>query len=477
MILLSAADRLGSGFFQHRLLLTAGLAFGSDAGEIMLLSFMTNVLKVTWGLSDAEAATITSSVFAGQIIGTVLVGPLGDRWGRRPTFLITAAIITIFGFLTAAATDYGTLIFFRTMVGVGVGGLTITFDALSEFLPQKSRGKGLIGIEYFWTIGELLVVLFAYLTIGTTGGTDSNEATGWKLLVVLSAIPVLLSLVFGFFTLPESPRWLLSRGRHDEALNVLRQAAKSNGLDPDEAFPEGTKLTEGKEQESNDFRDLLTPIWRKTTLMMWLTWFSVAFTYYGVLQLTTNIFSSTDTTGDITTYTFDYVPILISAFSEFAGTTLIFFAVDWLGRVPSQYISFLTGGITVLALSLLAEYGGSGAAEMVVSFISRMSFMAGFSTTYLHTVEILPTLLRARGHSSSNLFARLGGFASPYLVDDASNVVIGSVLLVVSLLAAFSSWSLPETKGIAMGTAMHDDTVAPSTMSSESSDEVGDDAA
>ena len=73
------------------------------------------------------------------------------------------------------------------------------FDALSESLPQKSRGVGLVGIEYFWTIGELLVILFAYLTIGTSGGPDSNEATGWKLFVVLSAIPVLLSFVFGIF--------------------------------------------------------------------------------------------------------------------------------------------------------------------------------------------------------------------------------------------------------------------------------------
>lgn len=439
----------------------------------MLLSFLTTVLQTLWNLSDAEAATIASSVFAGQIIGTLLMGPLGDRWGRRPTFLVTAFIITIFGFLTATANNYATLIFYRTMLGVGVGGLTIPYDALGEFLPQKSRGKGLIGIEYFWTIGELLVVLFAYLTIGVSGGTDTTNSNGWRIFVALSAIPVLLSFIFGIFFVPESPRWLLSRGKHDDALKLLRQVAKCNGIDPDVAFPNGTQLTEGKEQESNDFRDLLKPTWRKTMLMMWVTWFAFAFAYYGVIQLTTNIFSQTSTTGNSSTYTFDYIPILISALSEFAGTTMVFFAVDKIGRVPSQAIPYATGGLTVFALSLLAGYGGSGTAEMIVSFISRMSFMAASSTTFLHTVEILPTGLRARGHSSSNLMARLGGFASPYLVDSASYVVIGSVLLVVSLMAVGSSWSLPETMGKAMGCAVeYDDSTVSSKTSEEGSEDV-----
>ena len=104
---------------------------------------------------------------------------------------------------------------------------------------------------------------------------------------------------------------------------------------------------------------------------------------------------------------------------------------------------------------------------MIVSFVSRMSFMAASSTTWLHTVEILPTALRARGHSSSNMMARLGGFARPYLVDSASYVVIGSVLLLVSLVAVVSSWNLPETSGKAMGCALEHD---ESTVSSKTED-------
>ena len=126
----AAIDCLGYGLFQNRLLVTAGLAFGSDAGEIMLLSFLTAVLQSIWGLSNAEAATATSSVFAGQILGVFIMGPLGDSWGRKPTFLLTASIITIFGFLTAAAEDYVSLVIYRTFVGIGIGGLTIPFDAL-----------------------------------------------------------------------------------------------------------------------------------------------------------------------------------------------------------------------------------------------------------------------------------------------------------------------------------------------------------
>jgi len=139
---------------------------------------------------------------------------------------------------------------------------------------------------------------------------------------------------------------------------------------------------------------------------MWLVWFAWGFAYYGVIQLTMNVFSNTSTVGVVSTYTFDYVPIVISSCSEFAGTIVVFFAVDLIGRVPSQYATYLTGGVTVLAQTLLPEYGGSEASEMVVSFISRMCFMGASSTAWLHAVELLPTGLRARGHSSSNLIAR-----------------------------------------------------------------------
>jgi hypothetical protein len=150
-----AVESLGMGRFQYRILLAAGLCFAADSMEVLLLSFLSVVLKAVWKLSDQQTATITSSVFVGALLGTLVLGYLGDRCGRKPIFTLTAAIICIAGFATATANDFMSLVFFRFTVGFGVGGLTVPFDTLAEFVPNSHRGSNLLLIEYFWTAGTL----------------------------------------------------------------------------------------------------------------------------------------------------------------------------------------------------------------------------------------------------------------------------------------------------------------------------------
>lgn len=120
-----AIERLGMGKFQTDILFAAGLCFAADAMEILLLSFLSVVLKVEWGLTDRQENTIISVVFAGAMVGTLILSPLGDIIGRRPVFTFTAATISVFGIVTAACQTYEWLLFSRFMVGFGVGGLTV----------------------------------------------------------------------------------------------------------------------------------------------------------------------------------------------------------------------------------------------------------------------------------------------------------------------------------------------------------------
>lgn len=150
-----AVESLGMGGFQYRVLFAAGLCFAADSMEVLLLSFLSVVLKAVWNLSDEQTATITSSVFVGALLGTLVLGYLGDHLGRKPVFTMTAGIICISGFLTAVANNFWTLLLFRFMVGFGVGGLTVPFDTLAEFVPNSHRGSNLLLIEYFWTAGTL----------------------------------------------------------------------------------------------------------------------------------------------------------------------------------------------------------------------------------------------------------------------------------------------------------------------------------
>eukprot|EP00970_Alexandrium_tamarense_P002933 scaffold420_cov184-Alexandrium_tamarense.AAC.8 len=100
---------------------------------------------------------MTACVFAGSLFGTLTLGYLGDHYGRRPAFLLSCAIISVFGVLTAFSTGYSSLLGIRFMVGFGVGGLTVPFDIFAEFLPTSARGKHLLVIEYFWTAGSWML--------------------------------------------------------------------------------------------------------------------------------------------------------------------------------------------------------------------------------------------------------------------------------------------------------------------------------
>lgn len=154
-----ALDLASWGTFQQsHLMLVTGLLFAADAIQVLMLSFLSVVLRVDWGLSSAHAASLVAGVFGGALVGTLILGPAADRLGRRPVFLVSAGMVAIFGMGAAVAPNYGVLLTSVVLKGIGVGGLTIPFDLLAEFAPVQQRGTSLLELEYFWTIGSLYVV-------------------------------------------------------------------------------------------------------------------------------------------------------------------------------------------------------------------------------------------------------------------------------------------------------------------------------
>ena len=420
-----AVDAVGMSPFQHGILCAAGLCFMADSMEVLLLSFLALVLQQEWGLTEHETAFITSSVFVGALMGTLTLGPLGDRIGRRPVMIATATLILVFGLLTALATTLPTLVLCRFLVGFGVGGLTVPFDTLAECVPTSQRGTQLLAIEYFWTLGTLLVPVAAYFTL-----------PHWRLFVLACAIPCLLSLLLCLCWVPESPRWLLAKGRPDEALEILHTAAQVNGTH----LPHETLLlSEPVVQEAA----LLQHPHRRTTLILWATWAGLAFTYYGTILLVTLVFADGSDES-----IFDYGAILTSASAELAGTTLALFTMDRWGRVRLQTSAYLLGGVSVLGLCC----SSSRWVRIVWAFLGRLAFMCGSCTTWISTAEVLTTDVRTTGHAAANAVARLGGALSPYLVTQATPMV-GFILCGVSWMTAWAAAHLPETSGKSMGTA------------------------
>ena len=412
-----AIESIGMGPFQRRVLWTAGLCFTADATEVMLLSFLSLTLQSVWGLTDMQTATMTAVVFAGSLVGTLFFGYYGDHYGRRPAFLLACALISIFGLATAFATTYASLVGVRFLVGFGVGGLVVPFDVFAEFLPTSHRGVKLLHIEYFWTAGSLITPLFAYMTLETS----------WRFFVVLCAVPCLISGIMGICLVPESPRWLISMGRQDEAKAILRGAAAANGIDPDSLFPTNIMLKD-EMVESSNFLDLLSPKWRRATLLCWSVWFCYAIGYYGTILAVTRIFDE-DAINDAQNENendaphFNYEAIFVSASAEIFGLIVVIHTIDSLGRIPSQVMSYLFGGILLFSLSVVSTVSSNSVALTTLSFFARAFEMMGSCVTWVSTAEIYTTELRTTGHASANALGRAGAFVSPYLIGANNSMV------------------------------------------------------
>ncbi|KAL7469539.1 hypothetical protein ACHAXS_009790 [Conticribra weissflogii] len=444
-----AIQAVGMGKFQRRVLFAAGLCFTADATEVMLLSFLSLTLQAEWGLTANQTATMTACVFAGSLFGTLALGYFGDHYGRRPAFLIASGIISIFGVLTAFATGYASLLAVRFMVGFGVGGVTVPFDIYAEFLPPSHRGTHLLVIEYFWTAGSIMAPLIAYLTLNTS----------WRLFVVLCAVPCIISGVLGAYLVPESPRWLISVGRDQEAMEVIRSAITTNGQDPEELFDEKVQLKD-EHVESSNFCDLLSRKWRKITLFLWLTWMGYAIGYYGSILAVTRVFDP-DAAEDAEFHegspNFDYKAIFISASAEIFGLFIVIQTVDSIGRIPSQVASYIMAGIFMFTLAMSVGTANNTILT-ILAFLCRAFEMMGACVTWVTTAEILPTEIRTTGHAASNAMGRTGAFISPYLVGTNNPIkIVGCIMLVVHLMTALSAFHLPESKGHEMGHMLNDD--------------------
>ena len=186
-------------------------------------------------------------------------------------------------------------------------------------------------------------------------------------------------------------------------------------------------------------------------MTLWAVWVGFAFTYFSMVMAITRIFDEEGNDEDGPD--FDYLAIFISSASEFLGTAIAIEVVDRIGRIKALVCAFLLGGGSMFMVCI---FNGVLTKNFIVAFafISRASGMAAACITWISTAELLSTNVRSTGHAAANSVARCGAFLSPFLVNEGSLDTIGVSLLIVSILAALASSTLPETSGIELGKAI-----------------------
>ncbi|KAM5129534.1 synaptic vesicle glycoprotein 2A [Mantella aurantiaca] len=305
----------GHGRFQWTLYFVLGLALMADGVEIFVVGFVLPSAEKDMCLSDSNKGMLGLIVYLGMMVGAFLWGGLADRIGRRQCLLISLSVNSVFAFFSSFVQGYGTFLFCRLLSGVGIGGsIPIVFSYFSEFLAQEKRGEHLSWLCMFWMIGGIYASAMAWAIIPHYGWSfqmgSAYQFHSWRVFVLVCAFPSVFA-IGALTTMPESPRFYLENGKHDEGWMVLKQVHDTNMRakgHPERVF----SVTQIKTIKSEDelveiqsdtgtwynrwmirilnlsqqvwanFHQCFAPEYRRITLMMMAVWFTMSFSYYGL---------------------------------------------------------------------------------------------------------------------------------------------------------------------------------------------------
>ncbi|KAH8367058.1 hypothetical protein KR200_005015 [Drosophila serrata] len=386
------------------------------------------------------AATSDSLFMLGVLLGSIVFGQLSDKYGRKPILFASLVIQVLFGVLAGVAPEYFTYTLARVMVGATTSGVFLVayVIALEMVGPAKRLYAGIF-VMMFFSVGFMLTAAFAYFV------------HDWRWLQIALTLPGLIFLCY-YWIIPESGRWLLSKGRKDCAIANMQRAARFNKvqissevlselLDEGETAEDKAKQKlEGQEQEQRDegpppsVWDLFCyPNLRKKTLLIFLDWLVTSGVYYGLSWNTNNL------GGNL------LLNFVISGAVEIPAYIFLLLTLNRWGRR-----SILCGCLVVAGLSLLATVIIPTQMHTLVvacAMLGKLAITASYGTVYIFSAEQFPTVVRNVALGAASMVARISGMMAPFL-NYLATIWLPLPLLIcgaLSLAAGLLSLLLPET--------------------------------
>lgn len=426
-----------------------GLLFGYDTGVVNgALPFMAESLD----LNSFTQGLVASALLLGAAVGAVTGGRLADYLGRRKNIVYLALLFFFATLGCTLAPNITVMVISRFALGVAVGGASVAVPGyLAEMSPANRRGK-------LVTINELMIVsgqLIAFIVNAILGNMADVIPEVWRYMLVIAAIPAVL-LFFGMLKMPESPRWLVSKNRTDEALEVLRRVRSE-----EEAQIELNEIKESfakeNEKEKTTFKNMLQLKWVRRILFLGIGISLVqqgtgvnSIMYYGTQILRDAGFATQ------AALVANIANGVISVLATFLGIWLL----GKVGRRPMLIVGQIG---TTSALLLIAIFGNvlvdSSALPYVVLTltVTFLAFQQGAISpvTWLMLSEIFPTRFRGIGMGTAVfcmwIFNFLISLGFPVLLDKTGLSVTFLVFVALGiLLITFAARYLPETKGLTL---------------------------
>jgi MFS transporter, putative metabolite:H+ symporter len=406
MSLTARLDRLALSRPHYKLLLIGGLGYSFDGMDGAVVAFLLPRIQELWGLSNASLGLVGSAAPFGFFFGAILSGWLGDRFGRKKVMLWALAFYCLMSVVAAMAPNFEVFLIARIFAGLGAGAESVIIAPfLSEFIPPKRRGWFIGTLAGFFSFGFVGAALIGRFIVPM--GED-----GWRWAQVVTAIPILL-LLWWRRSLPESPRFLISRGRIAEATDVVERFEQSVVQATGKQL---TPLTSGNEEITkheqkisiwNALKFMWSRAMRRRTAVIWLIWFVITFSYYGFFSWIPTLLVGR---GITVTKSFEYSIIIYLA--QIPG----YFSAAWLNdRIDRKNTIALYLAGSALSAFWLSQSNDSG---MILVAAATLSFFLNgtYAGVYAYTPELFPTWMRATGVGLASAVGRIGSILAPSII-------------------------------------------------------------
>lgn len=435
----TSADRLDALPFTRRharLLTGSGVGWALDAMDVGLISFILAALTQQWDISRTEGGWIASIGFIGMALGASLGGLLADRFGRRQVFALTLLIYGLATGASALAGGVAVLLVLRFFVGLGLGAeLPVASTYVSEFAPARIRGRLIVILEAFWAVGWTAAALIGYFVIPASDD-------GWRWAFAFGAIPAVYALVVRW-GLPESPRWLISRGRTAEAERIVAAFERDADVIPKPPKPRTSQVI------AATARARLSTLWsaefRTRTLCIWLVWFCVNFAYYGAFIWIPSILL--DAGYDLVS-SFGFT--LIITLAQLPGYAVAAWLIEVWGRRLTLSVFLVGSAVSAVLFGTVTGDAAIIASGMALSFFN----LGAWGALYAVTPEIYPTSFRATGSGWAAGVGRIASIVAPLLVPVLLGIGGAPLLFIVFaaffVVAAIAAWGLVDRRGQAL---------------------------
>lgn len=423
---------------QGKIFLIGGLGFMFDAWDVTLNGALIPAVMKEWGLDRGTAALLSTANLIGMAVGAVVWGTIADRVGRRKAFTWTLLIFSVFTALGALSPNFALFALFRFLAGVGLGGcIPVDYALVGEFTPRSARGKVLTAMDGWWPVGAAASFFVTAWLTATTGE--------WRWALAIMILPALL-VFWVRRSVPESPLYLASVGREEEARAVVDELVAKTGAQPVQ-YDVSTTHRAARTSGLPAWLDQVVRLWREApriTAVSWALFLTVLLVYYLALTWMPSILQQAGLAATAS--------LITSAGMAAVGLLGVILAAVLVERVGRKVLLAVSAPLAAALLVVVALQLKNPGAAVIWILVFGAVIQVAIPVLYAYVSELYPTPLRASGFGWASTMSRLGAGVGP-LVFAWAWPAVGLVtcfvvaLVLVLLAVGFMMAAAPETKG------------------------------